>query len=95
MSEVPAKYRVKQGKIIFHGGEKFEEGAELELVQQVAEVHASNIELIISSPVDVKDAPVEDATVFEPEPEQPKRKSKSKLNTDNLTDNPDATNGEP
>ena len=95
MSEVPAKYRVKQGKIIFHGGEKFEEGAELELVRQVAEVHASNIELIISSPVDVEDAPVEDATVSEPEPEQPKRKSKSKLNTDNLTDNPDATNGEP
>ena len=90
MSELLAKYRVKQGKVIFHGGERFEEGAELELVQQVAEVHASNIELIISSPVDVKDAPVS-----EPEPEQPKRKSKSKLNTDNLTDNPDATNGEP
>ena len=100
MSEVAVRYRVKPGKTIFHGGERFEEGAELELVQQVAEVHASNIELIISSPVDVEDATVEDATVedatvSEREPEQPKRKSKTKLNTDNLTNNPDATNGEP
>ena len=95
MSEVAVRYRVKPGKTIFHGGEKFEEGAELELVRQVAEVHASNIELIISSPVDVEDATVEDATVSEREPEQPKRKSKTKLNTDNLTNNPDATNGEP
>jgi hypothetical protein len=37
----------------------------------------------------------EPEVVSEPEPEQPKRKSKSRLNTDNPIDIPDATNGEP
>lgn len=68
MSEVPAKYRVKPGKTIFHGGEKFEQGAELEFIPAVAEVHSVNIEL------------VEDAT---PLPEEPKPTTKKlKLNTE-------------
>lgn len=46
MSEKPQPYRVKPGKVIFHGGERFEEGAELELVPAVAEVHAPNLEAI-------------------------------------------------
>lgn len=46
MSEKPQQYRVKSGKVIFHGGERFEEGAEIELVPDVAEVHAPNLELI-------------------------------------------------
>ena len=67
MSEVSAKYRVKPGKVIFHGGERFEEGAELEFVPAVAEVHAINIEL-------VEDAPL---------PEEPKPTTKKlKLNTE-------------
>ena len=67
MSEVSAKYRVKPGKTIFHGGERFEEGAELEFVPAVAEVHAINIEL-------VEDAPL---------PEEPKPTTKKlKLNTE-------------
>lgn len=67
MSEVSAKYRVKLGKTIFHGGERFEEGAELEFVPAVAEVHAINIEL-------VEDAPL---------PEEPKPTTKKlKLNTE-------------
>ncbi|MGA1256120.1 MAG: hypothetical protein ACO3YZ_03880 [Candidatus Nanopelagicaceae bacterium] len=65
MSEIPAKYRVKPGKVIFHGGERFEEGAELELIPAVAEVHAVNVELI------------EDATP--PLPEEPKPPTKKKL----------------
>ena len=68
MSEVSAKYRVKPGKVIFHGGERFEEGAELEFVPAVAEVHEINIEL------------VEDAA---PLPEEPKPTTKKlKLNTE-------------
>jgi hypothetical protein len=50
MSEKPAKYRVKPGKIIFHGGERFDEGAELELVPTVAEVHSINVELVEDAP---------------------------------------------
>lgn len=46
MSEKPQQYKVKPGKVIFHGGERFEEGAELELVPTVAEVHAPNLEAI-------------------------------------------------
>ena len=67
MSEVSAKYRVKPGKTIFHGGERFEEGAELEFVPAVAEVHAINIELVDAAPL----------------PEEPKPTTKKlKLNTE-------------
>lgn len=69
MSEVSAKYRVKPGKIIFHGGERFEEGAELEFVPAVAEVHAINIEL------------VEDTAPL-PEESKPTTTKKLKLNTE-------------
>jgi|SanBayMetagenome_1026888.scaffolds.fasta_scaffold01056_6 hypothetical protein len=64
MSEKPAKYRVKPGKIIFHGGERFDEGAELELVPAVAEVHSINVELI------------EDAPTPPPEEQKPPKKPK-------------------
>jgi hypothetical protein len=69
MSEVSGKYRVKPGKIIFHGGERFEEGAELEFVPAVAEVHSINIEL------------VEDAAPLPEEP-KPTTTKKLKLNTE-------------
>lgn len=38
------KYRVKSDKIIYHGGVEYTEGATLWLVDNVAAVHAENIE---------------------------------------------------
>lgn len=57
MSEKPAKYRVKPGKTIFHGGERFDEGTELELVPAVAEVHSTNVELVEDTPTPEEQKP--------------------------------------
>ena len=57
MSEKQAKYRVKPGKTIFHGGERFDEGAELELVPAVAEVHSTNVELVEDAPTPEEQKP--------------------------------------
>jgi hypothetical protein len=65
MSEPKTKpYRVKKSKVIFHGGERFEEGAELPLTDEVAEVHADNIELIEPPP---KEPPAGKQTKPKPE----------------------------
>ena len=82
MSEVAAKYRVKPEKVIFHGGKRFEEGAELDLVPAVAAVHADNIELVEGSPELVDDNP---ELTEEPKPVASKN-PKSKLKPEDATD---------
>ncbi|MFM6155059.1 MAG: hypothetical protein ACKPE3_19025 [Sphaerospermopsis kisseleviana] len=45
MSEPKTKpYKVKPGKLVIHGGDRYTEGMEIELTDAVAEVHGQNLE---------------------------------------------------
>lgn len=46
MTEAKNKYKVKEGKHIFHADKKYDSGAEIELTAEKALVHAANIELV-------------------------------------------------
>lgn len=67
------RYKVKQGRLIFHGGERFTEGMEISLTEAVAEVHENNLEAVL----------VEEANNPPPGDEPPStgKRSKSKPET--------------
>ena len=70
MSETKTKpYKVKPGKLVIHGGEKFTEGMELQLADAVAEVHGANLEESAPSPEEPSQGDTDP-------PEEPKSKTR-------------------
>lgn len=48
------KYQVKAGCYLYHGGDRFDSGSILELVDAVYEVHKDNLDPVIEEPTPPK-----------------------------------------
>lgn len=46
MTQSTNKYKVKEGKVIFHANKGYKAGSEVELTAEKALVHAANIDLV-------------------------------------------------
>jgi hypothetical protein len=79
MSEPKTKpYKVKPGRLVIHGGDRFTEGMEIELADAVAEVHGQNLEPLEPEAAEEETEP---GTQGEVEPKQKTRTPKTRTVT--------------